>query len=51
MLRLVEMENPPLRVLFGRGLVSAVETEYNNRIELWKKFEDIAEEAAGAVTT
>jgi len=45
-LELVDMPEPPLRILFGTGVVESTCNEYMNRIELWEKFSDLSERAA-----
>lgn len=45
-LELVDMAEPPLRILFGSGIVEMITKEYANRVEVWKKFSDLSERAA-----
>jgi NAD(P)-dependent dehydrogenase (short-subunit alcohol dehydrogenase family) len=45
-LELVDMAEPPLRILFGSGIVDMITKEYANRVEVWKKFSDLSERAA-----
>lgn len=47
MLQLVDMEEPPLRVVFGSGMVDALKKEYENRIAVWEQYRHLAEEAQG----
>lgn len=49
-MQLVDMEDPPLRVMFGVGLLEPVRKEYENRLALWERYQDLAEESAGTVT-
>lgn len=39
-LQLADMEDPPLRILLGRGLVEPIAKEYENRVVLWRKFSE-----------
>ena len=45
-LELVDMPEPPLRILFGSGIVDAIRNEYNNRVHLWETYRDLSERAA-----
>jgi NAD(P)-dependent dehydrogenase (short-subunit alcohol dehydrogenase family) len=45
-LELVDMAAPPLRILFGSGIVDMITKEYANRVEVWKKFSDLSARAA-----
>ncbi|MGA3037616.1 MAG: SDR family oxidoreductase [Vulcanimicrobiaceae bacterium] len=45
-LELVDMTDPPLRILFGSGVVAMIRSEYESRLEVWKKFSDLSERAA-----
>lgn len=47
MLQLVDMEDPPLRVVFGSGIVDALKKDYENRIAVWEQYRHLAEEAQG----
>lgn len=38
-LRLADMENPPLRILLGEGGISRIEAEYDSRLEVWRSSE------------
>lgn len=48
MLKLVDMEQPPLRIFFGRGAHEMIHTEYDKRLAEWDKFKGLSEEANGA---
>ncbi|MDQ0458232.1 SDR family oxidoreductase [Rhizobium paknamense] len=37
LLKLVDADNPPLRVFFGRGALEVIEAEYFSRISDWKR--------------
>ncbi|MGH7661264.1 MAG: SDR family NAD(P)-dependent oxidoreductase [Vulcanimicrobiaceae bacterium] len=47
MFELVDMEEPPLRVVFGSGLVDALKTEYEKRVAVWEEYRRLAEESQG----
>ena len=47
-LKLVDMEQPPLRIFFGKGAHDALHTEYEKRLAEWDKFKALSEEAFGA---
>jgi len=44
-LDIVDMQEPPLRVLFGKGPLDLVRTEYASRLETWTTFADLSEAA------
>jgi NAD(P)-dependent dehydrogenase (short-subunit alcohol dehydrogenase family) len=46
-LKLVDMEQPPLRIFFGKGANEAIHAEYDKRLAEWDKFKDLSEEAHG----
>lgn len=46
-LKVIDAENPPLRVLFGKGLVEMMESTYQGRINTWKEWRSVTEEAQG----
>ena len=48
MLKLVDMEQPPLRLFLGKGAHEIIHTEYEKRLAEWDKFKDLSEEAHGA---
>lgn len=50
LMNLVDMEEPPLRVMFGVGIFEPVKKEYENRVALWERYRNLAEESAGTVT-
>jgi NAD(P)-dependent dehydrogenase (short-subunit alcohol dehydrogenase family) len=45
-LRLVDADDPPLRLHLGRG-VPAIEREYAQRLATWRSWQDISEAAFG----
>ncbi len=47
MLKLVDMEQPPLRVFFGKGAHTMIHAEYDKRLAEWDKFKALSEEAHG----
>lgn len=46
-LKVIDAENPPLRVLFGKGLVEFMESTYQGRVNTWKEWRSVTEEAQG----
>ncbi|RYG68818.1 SDR family oxidoreductase [bacterium] len=46
-LKLVDMEEPPLRLFLGKGPFKMIQEEYAKRIAQWGEFNDLAEEAHG----
>jgi NAD(P)-dependent dehydrogenase (short-subunit alcohol dehydrogenase family) len=49
-LKVVDAENPPLRIFFGKGPLEMIKGEYANRIAEWEKWNDVSEEAHGSTT-
>jgi NAD(P)-dependent dehydrogenase (short-subunit alcohol dehydrogenase family) len=47
-LKLVDMEEPPLRLFLGKGPLEMIQTEYAKRLAEWEKWNYLAEEAHGA---
>ena len=47
MLKLVDAENPPLRVFFGSVGLPMTRTEYARRIALWEQWNELSIEAQG----
>ncbi|GHG14556.1 MULTISPECIES: SDR family oxidoreductase [Amycolatopsis] len=47
-LRMVDAEEPPLRVFFGAGLLDLMREEYARRIEGWEKWNQVSEAAMGS---
>ena len=41
-LKVVDAEEPPLRVFFGVGLLDQIKGEYAKRIENWERWDDVA---------
>ncbi|MCS5498336.1 SDR family NAD(P)-dependent oxidoreductase [Cnuibacter physcomitrellae] len=48
LLEVVDADEPPLRVLFGAGMVEFVEDLYARRISTWRAWRDVTERAGGA---
>ena len=47
MLKLVDMEQPPLRMFFGKGAQDMIHAEYEKRLAEWDKYKALSEEANG----
>lgn len=47
MLRVVDAETPPLRVIFGSNRIAMFRNEYENRLATWEKWSDVSEMAQG----
>jgi NAD(P)-dependent dehydrogenase (short-subunit alcohol dehydrogenase family) len=46
-LQLVDMEQPPLRIFFGKGAHAAIHAEYDKRLAEWDQFKALSEAAHG----
>jgi NAD(P)-dependent dehydrogenase (short-subunit alcohol dehydrogenase family) len=46
-LRIVDAEEPPLRVFFGAAPLSIAKADYASRLETWEKWDDVAQLAQG----
>ena len=46
-LELVDAEEPPLRVFFGRSPLSIAKADYATRIETWERWQPLSERAQG----
>jgi NAD(P)-dependent dehydrogenase (short-subunit alcohol dehydrogenase family) len=46
-LKVVDAEDPPLRIFFGSGGLPMTRAEYARRIETWEKWNDVSVEAQG----
>jgi NAD(P)-dependent dehydrogenase (short-subunit alcohol dehydrogenase family) len=46
-LKVVDAEDPPLRIFFGSGGLPLTRSEYAKRIETWEKWNDVSVEAQG----
>lgn len=49
-LKVVDAEEPPLRVFFGVGLLDQIKAEYAKRIETWEQWDDVAVASHGLKT-
>lgn len=47
LLKVVDSDEPPLRIIFGGQGLSFVEQEYDNRLAEWRKWRDVSTEAQG----
>lgn len=45
MLQLVDMEQPPLRMFFGKGMNEMIHGEYQKRLDEWDAHKDLSEQA------
>ena len=50
-LKLVDAENPPLRLGLGTTILSRARTAYAERIAAWEAWEDVSNAAMGQPTT
>ncbi len=46
-LEVVDAEEPPLRIFFGRGPLPMIKDEYAKRIAVWEQWNDLSERAHG----
>ncbi|ORA17794.1 SDR family oxidoreductase [Mycobacterium asiaticum] len=46
-LKVVDAENPPLRVFFGAGPLQIAKEDYQNRLRTWEEWQPVAELAQG----
>ncbi|MEV4470342.1 SDR family NAD(P)-dependent oxidoreductase [Nonomuraea sp. NPDC049504] len=47
LLKLVDSDNPPVRVLFGKGFQPMIEQAYAARLKIWSDWQDLSIEAHG----
>jgi NAD(P)-dependent dehydrogenase (short-subunit alcohol dehydrogenase family) len=47
-LAIVDADEPPLRIFFGRGPLETAEADYASRIETWEAWREVSEAAHGA---
>ncbi|QFY06276.1 SDR family NAD(P)-dependent oxidoreductase [Nonomuraea phyllanthi] len=47
LLKLVDSDNPPLRVLFGQGFYPMIQQAYADRLKTWSDWQDLSAEAHG----
>jgi NAD(P)-dependent dehydrogenase (short-subunit alcohol dehydrogenase family) len=50
LLRLVDSDNPPLRVLFGLGFYPMIQQAYADRLKTWDDWQDLSAAAQGDLT-
>ncbi|NUT95174.1 MAG: SDR family NAD(P)-dependent oxidoreductase [Saccharothrix sp.] len=48
LLKLVDLDNPPLRVLFGQGFYPMIQKAYADRLQTWADWQDLSAEAHGS---
>ena len=46
-LEVVDAEEPPLRIFFGKGTLEMIRAEYAQRIATWEQWDDVSREAHG----
>ncbi|SDM08839.1 hypothetical protein SAMN05421874_13831 [Nonomuraea maritima] len=51
LLKLVDTDNPPLRLLFGKGFHPLIERAYADRLKTWSDWQDLSAEAHGDLET
>jgi NAD(P)-dependent dehydrogenase (short-subunit alcohol dehydrogenase family) len=49
LLKIVDSDNPPLRVLFGQGFAPMIQQAYADRLKTWDDWQDLSVEAHGAL--
>ncbi|MEV4578763.1 SDR family NAD(P)-dependent oxidoreductase [Nonomuraea jabiensis] len=47
LLKLVDSDNPPLRVLFGQGFYPMIQQAYADRLKTWDDWQDLSAQAQG----
>jgi hypothetical protein len=47
LLKVVDAENPPLRVFFGAVPLGIAKADYENRLKTWEEWQPVAVEAQG----
>ncbi|MEV0352395.1 SDR family NAD(P)-dependent oxidoreductase [Nonomuraea sp. NPDC050680] len=47
LLKLVDSDNPPLRILFGQGFHPMIQQAYADRLKMWDDWQDLSMEAHG----
>ncbi|WP_086663532.1 SDR family NAD(P)-dependent oxidoreductase [Lentzea kentuckyensis] len=50
LLKIVDLDNPPLRILFGQGFYPMVQQAYADRLKLWDDWQDLSAQAQGEAT-
>jgi len=46
-LRVVDADQPPLRIFFGRGPLGIATRDYESRLATWREWEDVSNAAFG----
>jgi hypothetical protein len=46
-LKVVDAEEPPLRVFFGKAPLAIATADYESRLETWNEWQPVAEQAHG----
>lgn len=46
-LRIVDADQPPLRVFFGTAPIGIAKADYESRLETWEKWDDVSKLAQG----
>ncbi|MEU7740985.1 hypothetical protein [Nonomuraea sp. NPDC049158] len=49
LLKIVDADKPPLRVLFGQGFYPMIQQAYADRLKTWDDWQDLSVEAHGRV--
>jgi hypothetical protein len=47
LLKIVDADNPPLRILFGQGFYPMIQQAYADRLKTWDDWQDLSVEAHG----
>lgn len=47
-LKVVDAENPPLRIFFGKAPLGIAERDYESRLKTWREWQPVSEEAHGS---
>lgn len=47
-LKVIDADEPPLRVFFGKAPLGIAERDYESRLATWREWQPVAEEAHGA---
>ncbi|MGI5488984.1 SDR family NAD(P)-dependent oxidoreductase [Microtetraspora malaysiensis] len=47
LLKLVDSDNPPVRILFGQGFYPMIQQAYTDRLKTWADWQDLSAEAHG----
>jgi NAD(P)-dependent dehydrogenase (short-subunit alcohol dehydrogenase family) len=50
LLKIVDADNPPLRILFGQGFYPMIQQAYADRLKTWDDWQDLSAEAHGNLT-